>query len=107
MNGPEEIGTANPPGPPLLPKIILPDGTPMGDSTYLIEHFENALPKVIIIMTCSVRIIFWLRMRMRLLSMRNNNTKQKTSFVIESAGRILSMVVLPFLGIFSRILRMR
>ena len=44
--GDVQVGSDKPRGPVLLPKILLPDGTPMGDSTFLIEHFEKELPQV-------------------------------------------------------------
>eukprot|EP00747_Dinoflagellata_sp_TGD_P210665 gnl/TRDRNA2_/TRDRNA2_83926_c0_seq2.p1 gnl/TRDRNA2_/TRDRNA2_83926_c0~~gnl/TRDRNA2_/TRDRNA2_83926_c0_seq2.p1 ORF type:complete len:380 (+),score=52.90 gnl/TRDRNA2_/TRDRNA2_83926_c0_seq2:46-1185(+) len=41
MNHPEAAGTAEAPGPILLPKVIWPDGTVQNDSSFLIQRFER------------------------------------------------------------------
>lgn len=38
--GPETRGTADPPGPPLLPKLLWPDGAAQNDSTFLLRSLE-------------------------------------------------------------------
>jgi glutathione S-transferase len=44
MNTAEEEGTANPRGPPLMPKIVWPDGSAANDSSFLIQQLEGEYP---------------------------------------------------------------
>merc|ERR1719188_1272471 len=38
---PEVAGTANPPGPVLLPRLLYPDGSAANDSTFLVKDLEK------------------------------------------------------------------
>lgn len=44
MSGIEASSTPNPPGPPLLPKLVFEDGSVMNDSTFLIKELERRHP---------------------------------------------------------------